>query len=209
MQLDTEETMAIRVALDRAEIADLVRMERFHRDRGAWDLMVASYTEDALIRTTWFEGTPQEFSDASKTLADNGRHSTHLINPMSIQVAGDRALAESAGEIHHRELLDNVEVDMVQFCRFFSRVLRTAEGWRLASFDGLYGKDVIAPVNPAEQLPFAWSELDGLRPSYRVWAYTLGRRRGYEVRQDLPADDRPDLLEAFYREAQNWLERRG
>jgi hypothetical protein len=83
-------------------------------------------------------------------------------------------------------------------------VQRTPDGWRLASFDGIYGKDAITPVDPSEQLPFDYAELRRLRPSYRVWAYTLGRR-GYDVSQDIPADDRPELLEPFYREAEAWL----
>jgi hypothetical protein len=207
MSANYDDGAALRALLDKQEIAELVRMERFWRDRGDWDRLAAAYVEDAVIRTTWFEGTPREFAEASKTLADAGRHSTHLITPTSIRLRGDRALSESLGEIHHREVLDGVEVDMIQYCRFFSRVQRTDEGWRLASFDGIYGKDLITPVNPADSLPFDWAELEGLRPSYRVWAFTL-RRRGYEVSQEIPADDRPDLLEPFYRAAEEWLEGR-
>jgi hypothetical protein len=96
-------------------------------------------------------------------------------------------------EIHNRSTLDGIEVDSIMYGRFFSRVLRTAEGWRLASFDGIYHKDVIAPVNPAEKVPLDWAALRSFRPSYRIWAYMMSRR-GYEVTQDELGDDRPDLL---------------
>jgi hypothetical protein len=83
-------------------------------------------------------------------------------------------------------------------------VRRTDEGWRLASFDGIYHKDVIAPVVPGERVPIDWERLRGLRPSYRVWAYMISLR-GYEIGQDELGDDRPDLLEPFYAAAERWL----
>ncbi len=101
-------------------------------------------------------------------------------------------------EIHNRSTLEGVEVDSIMYGRFFSRVVRTAEGWRLASFDGIYSKTVIAPVNPADTVPIDWEELARYRPSYQLWAYML-TRRGYAVGQEELGDDRPDLLEPFYR----------
>ncbi len=190
--------------LDKQAIAELVRMERFSRDRGEWDRLADCYTEDSRVRTTWFEGTGREFAAASREMAEKGRLSTHLITPTHIRVNGDRALVESLMEIHNRSTIDEVEVDTIMYGRFFSRVRRTAEGWRLASFDGIYRKDVIMPVNPAQKLPIDWAELNRFRPSYRIWAYMMSRR-GYRVTHDELGDDRPDLLQAFYRAAEHWL----
>jgi hypothetical protein len=94
---------------------------------------------------------------------------------------------------------------MSQYCRFCSRVQRTPDGWRLASFEAIYQKDTIAPVNPADTVPIDWDELAGFRPAYRIWAWAMVRR-GYEVRDDLLGDDRPDLVEAFYAAEAHWLE---
>jgi hypothetical protein len=102
-------------------------------------------------------------------------------------------------------VIEGVEVDTVQYCRFFSRVRRTADGWRLASFEGIYTKDTIAPVNPADELLLDWDALGKLRPSYRIWAHLMSLR-GYMVSQEKIGDDRPDLLEAFYAHAEHWLE---
>jgi SnoaL-like domain len=189
---------------DRRAIADLVRMERFHRDRRHWDELADDYIEDSHVRTTWFDGTGREFAAASRDMARRGRESVHLITPTDIRINGDRALSESHAQIHNRSVVHDVEVDMVQYCRFFSRVVRTPDGWRLASFDGIYHKDTIVPVNPGDTVPIDWEALRGLRPSYRIWAYAIGLK-GYEIGQDELGDDRPDLLEPFYAAAERWL----
>jgi ketosteroid isomerase-like protein len=189
---------------DRLAIAELVRLERFYRDQGDWDALLACYTDDATVVTTWFDGGASDFVEASRGMAGRGRHSKHLITPTQIRVNGDRALVESYGEIHFRDVLDGVEVDMTMYCRFFSRVRRTEAGWKLASFEGIYQRDVIAPVDPAERLPIDWDELRRLRPSYRVWAWAL-TRRGYDVGEDRLGDDRPEQLAAFYEDAERWL----
>ena len=189
---------------DRQAICELVRMERFWRDRGEWERLAECYTEDSRVRTTWFHGTGREFAEASREMAQRGRHSLHLIAPTHVRVNGDRALVESQGEIHNRGSIDGVEVDSIMYCRFFSRVRRTERGWQLASFDGIYHKDVIAPVNPGERVPIEWERLRHLRPSYRIWAYMISLR-GYEIGPDELGDDRPDLLGPFYAAADAWL----
>jgi hypothetical protein len=189
---------------DRQAIAELVRMERFHRDRRRWDELAEDYIEDSRVKTTWFEGSGREFAAASRDMAARGRESIHLIWPTEIRVNGDRALCESNAQILNRSVVHDVEVDMVQFCRFFSRVVRTPAGWKLASFDGIYHKDTIVPVDPAETVPLDWDRLRALRPSYRIWAYTISLK-GYEIGQDELGDDRPDLLEPFYAAAERWL----
>lgn len=191
--------------LDEAAVTRLVRLERFLRDQGEWAALAACYTEDSSVRTTWFEGTGPEFAEASRVMAASGRHSKHMIWPAWIQVRDDRALSESPAVILNRSIIDGIEADMVQWCRFFSRLVRQDDGWRLASFEAIYVKDEIRPVWPAEPLPGQWmEEIRPLRASYRVWAWAM-QRRGYAVSSELLGDDRPDLLESFYAIEDRWL----
>jgi hypothetical protein len=193
------------VLLDEAAVTRMVRLERFLRDQGDWKALAACYVADSRVRTTWFHGTGAEFAEASRVMAANGRHSKHMIWPASVRVNGDRALSESPAAILNRSAIDGVEVDMVQWCRFFSRLVRTGRGWRLASFEGIYQKDEIHPVWPGEQLPRHWRlEIAPFRESYRIWTWAMCRR-GYKVSHELLGDDRPDLLEAFYTEEDRWL----
>jgi hypothetical protein len=192
--------------LDKQEIAEIVRLERFWRDRAEWDKLASAYTEDSHVKTTWFDGTGKEFAEASREMAEQrGRASIHLVTPTEIRINGDRALCESLGEIHNRDVLDGVEVDTLMYCRFFSRLRRTPDGWRLVTLDGIYHKDQITPVNPADELPVDWEELRSLRPSYRVWKYMISRR-GYDIGDDELADDRPAHLQEFYSAAERWLQ---
>jgi hypothetical protein len=190
--------------VDKLEIAELVRMERFHRDRRQWEALANDYVEDSRVKTTWFSGTGRAFAEASRDMLRRGRESIHLITPTDIRVNGDRALSESHAQIHNRSVIHDVEVDMVQYCRFYSRVVRTPAGWRLASFDGIYHKDTIVPTNPSQTVPIDWEKLKHLRPSYRIWAYAISLK-GYDIAQDELGDDRPDLLEPFYAAAEQWL----
>lgn len=193
------------LAAAEAAILRLIRIERFLRDQGDWDGLAECYTGDSTVITTWFTGTGREFARASREMAENGRHSKHLIWPAVVRVAGDRALAESPAAIVNRSTIDGIEVDMIQWCRFHSRVVRDGDGWLLASFEGIYQKDEIRPVWPGDQLPAQWwAEIRPLRPSYRIWAWAM-LRRGYQVSSELLGDDRPDLMQRFYAGQDTWL----
>ena len=52
--------------LDRTEIFDLVRFERLCRDQRDFAGMVGCYVANAPVRTTWFEGTVEDFAEASR-----------------------------------------------------------------------------------------------------------------------------------------------
>lgn len=190
---------------DRQAIMDLVRLERFYRDQGMWDELDACYTDDATVRTTWFDGTARDFVIQSRAMHENGIRGKHVIAPTFVKLNGDRAISESPSAILLRYNFDGIEADMTQICRFFSRVVRTPKGWRLRSFEGIYIKDTLVPVNPADVLPLDWEAIAKLRPSYRFLGLGLARA-GYKIPQHLVGDDRPDILQAFYKQEYRWLE---
>ena len=192
--------------LDELDIFRLVRSERFARDQGDWEGLASHYIDDSHVRVTWFTGTGAEFAKMSRDMARNGRHSKHPIWPIRARVVGDRGLVESYSQIQNRSVIDGVELDMTQHCRFFSQVVRTDAGWKMKSFEAIYQKDSIAPVRPADEVPIDWDEVCRYRPSYRIWTWAMVKR-GYSVPDDLPGDDRPDLVAAFYAQMAAWLQR--
>ena len=197
----------IQLLLERSEIFDLVRIERFYRDQRDWDGLLGSYVAHAPVRTTWFDGSIEDFVEASrrKMSGPGASAAKHWIFPTALRITGERALVESPAAIFDRLTFDDVEFDSFQYCRFVSRLVRTSAGWRLASFEGIYQRDHLRSVNPAELLPVDWEVIKTLRPSYKFLAYTQ-LRRGYKVDPELLGDDRPDLLEAFYAREQRWLD---
>ncbi len=197
----------IQLLLERSDIFDLVRVERFYRDQRDWDGLLGSYVAHAPVRTTWFDGSIEDFVDASrrKMTGPGASAAKHWIFPTALRIMGERALIESPAAIFDRLTFDGVEFDSFQYCRFVSRLLRTSAGWRLAAFEGIYQRDHLRSVNPAEPLPVDWAVIKTLRPSYKFLAYTQ-LRRGYKVDPELLGDDRPDLLAAFYARERRWLD---
>jgi hypothetical protein len=194
------------LALDKLQIFELVRLERLWRDLGEWDKLAEAYTEDATIRTSWFHGNARDFAEGSKAMADRGRHSKHPIWPVYARVNRDRALVESRSQIQNRSEIYGVGVDTVQYVRFVSRVRRTPAGWRLVSFEGIYEKGTIAPVNPHDTVPVDWDEVTAATPrtSYQLHAWAISRR-GYSVPDDLLGDDEPQQLREFFAAEEEWL----
>ncbi len=202
----TDPAHAARVArlLDRTEIFDLVRFERLCRDQRDFSGMVACYVANAAVRTTWFDGTVEDFAEASRRKMTSGSQAKHWIMPARLEIAGARALVESPALIFDRLTFDGIEFDIFQYCRFVSRVIKTTAGWRLGSFEGIYQRDQMQTVDPSQPLPVDWDVIATLRPSYKLIGYTQVKR-GYNVNPDLLGDDRPDLLDAFYAREQKWL----
>lgn len=195
----------LQTLLDRETLFDLVRRERFARDQRRFDVMRACFHRDAYVRTSWYEGRGGDaYVEATRTWMGNAGNSKHWVFPAFARVSADRATVESPAMIFNRARLHGVEVDFHVFCRFFSRAVREEGDWKLLSFEVLFERDVMKPVNPAEPLPVDWVLLETLRPSYKFLAY-IQRARGVTVNPDLLGDDQPDSLEAFHAEEEKWL----
>jgi hypothetical protein len=191
--------------LDRTEIFDLVRFERLCRDQRDFPGMIACYVPKAPVRTTWFDGTIEDFAEASRRKMTSGSQAKHWIMPARLEIKQDRGLVESPAVIFDRLTFDGIEFDTFQYCRFVSRVIRTAPGWKLGSFEGIYQRDQMQTVDPRDPLPVDWDVIKTLRPSYKFIGYTQVKR-GYALNPELLGDDRPDLVQAFYAREQKWLE---
>jgi hypothetical protein len=191
--------------LDREELFDLVRRERFARDQRRFGVMRDCFADDAYVRTTWYDGHGGEaYVEATRAWMSKAGNSKHWVFPAYSKVAGDRATVESPSSIFNRAMIDGVEIDFYVFCRFFSRCVKLDGTWKIATFHVLFERDIMSTVNPAEPLPVDWTVLATLRPSYRFLAYTQFTR-GVTVNQALLGDDRPDELAVFHAGEDAWL----
>ena len=198
-------TPGLQKLLDREELYDLVRRERFARDQRRFEVMRDCFHTDAYVRTSWYDGRGGEaYVAATREFMGRVGNGKHWVFPAFAQIAGDRATVESPAMIFSRTRLDGVEVDFHVFCRFFSRAVRVDGAWKLMSFEVLFERDIMKPVNPSESLPVDWSRLETLRPSYKflVW---IQQSRGIVVNPDLLGDDRPEELAAFHAGEDRWL----
>jgi len=72
---------------------------------------------------------------------------------------------------------------------------------KLASMDAIYEKDVMRPVYPADRLAVSAADTAPHRRSYLFLAHGA---RGY-LPDDIPGDDRPELVAALYDAVGRWL----
>jgi hypothetical protein len=69
--------------------------------------------------------------------------------------------------------------------------------------DAIYERTELTPSIPGQSVSIDPAELEGLRAPYRLLAWNLGRA-GYDVSQELPADDRPEHVARMYSDAFDW-----
>jgi hypothetical protein len=95
-----------------AVIREAVESWALWRDTGRWRELRALYTADALVHTTWFVGAASEFVDRCMEAAKRGSRSQHFIGAVCVELAGERAIAESRAMLLVRAALHGVEVDV-------------------------------------------------------------------------------------------------
>lgn len=188
---------------DRFAITELIYLERHWRDKGEWDKMKTLYYPESQVRVAWFSGTGPDFVEASRGIHREGQ-SKHRLSPSVVQIYGNRGVAETDTVIETRTWLGDVEIDTAAYCRLLSRVRKDNGVWRLSGLDCIYEKDTIQTIEPSQHLEIDTKRLQSYRPSYRWLCYNL-EALGRPINANLPGDDRKDLVEALYREVDEWL----
>jgi hypothetical protein len=181
----------------------VVLREREARDRRWWDDMRACFAEDSSVALTWYQGSGHGFVDGSVAMAKGGLPSRHRISPPVVRLAGDRAVISLPIAIENYTTINGVECVLSAYARHLYRLERRGGVWKIIQLDAIYERDELTPSIPGRATPIEPSELEGLREPYRLLAWNL-RRAGYDVSQDLPADDRPEHVARMYSEAFAW-----
>jgi hypothetical protein len=194
---------AITTAAHVSEITQLVLAERECRDMGRWDRMKSCYHADGFVRISWFQGNAHEFVDASREMARRSVLAKHRLGPVSVRVAGTRAVATMAITIDIPASLQGVEVMLSSHARVFYRAERRDGAWKLSSFEVFYMRDELVAQIPGQSIPVTAQDLAPYRRSYRNLAHVLAAG-GFPVRDNLAGEDRPASVEALCREVYDW-----
>ena len=95
--------------LDREELFDLVRRERFARDQRRFEVMGACFHRDAYVRTSWYDGHGgAAYVDATRKWMGAKGTGKHWVFPAFAQIAGDRATVESPAMSFNRDVMKSV-----------------------------------------------------------------------------------------------------
>jgi len=187
--------------IDKANIKELIEFERFCRDNSIWDEMDKCFATDSKVVISWFQGTGHEFVEASKKM--EGR-APHKIYNTEIWVNGDKAVAIMITTIQKRVEFGGYPLELISDAKLVFRTQRIDGIWYIVSLEGIYEKDALVPVIPNSNIVVTVEELSKFRESYACLSLVLSMA-GYEIDHNLPGIDRPDLVEEFYKEAEEWL----
>jgi SnoaL-like domain len=189
--------------IDRLAIRDLVENWAVWRDAGDWERFATVWHDDGVMMATWFQGPASEFIRVSKEGWARGVSILHFLGGTSIDLAGQRAIAQTKMTISQRGEVHGVACDVVCTGRFYDFLERRAGRWGLVLRQPIYEKDRLDPVDPSARVVLDDALLQRFPEGYRHLAY-IQSRIGYQVKPDMPGLKGPEV-EALYARGKAWL----
>jgi hypothetical protein len=188
---------------DTQSIRELVENWVLWRDAGDWERFATVWHEDGVMMATWFQGPADEFIRVSREGFDRGVRILHFLGGTSVDVRGDRAIAQTKMTITQRTTLDGVECDVVCTGRFYDFLERRADRWGITLRQPIYEIDRLTPVSGGPGPALDAELLERFPSGYRHLAY-IQSRIGYEVKRDMPGLT-GTAVEDLYRRGAAWL----
>lgn len=189
--------------LDRLQIRELLENWVVWRDSGFWSRFRTVWHDDGMMMATWFQGNPDEFIRVTIEGWNKGVSILHFLGGTSIDLAGDRAIAQTKMTISQRAKVHDVPCDVVCTGRFYDFIERRAGRWGIVLRQPIYEKDRMDPVDPGARLELDPALLGQFPAGYRHLAY-LQTSIGYKVKADMPCLTGP-VVEALYARGERWL----
>jgi len=105
--------------LDRLAIRDLVENWAVWRDAGDWERFATVWHEEGWMSATWFQGPARDFIRVSQEGFAKGVRILHFLGGTSIDLSGERAIAQTKMTISQRAGVHDVLCDVVCTGRFY------------------------------------------------------------------------------------------
>jgi hypothetical protein len=193
---------------DELEIRQMVERWAVWRDAGDWERFATVWHPDGVMMATWFQGPFREFIRVTQEGWAKGVSILHFLGGSAVEVAGDRAIAQTKMTISQRGMVEGasgpVLCDVVCTGRFYDFVTRHEGQWKLLHRQPIYEKDRIDPVDPSAVLQLDQQALAGFPEGYRHLAY-IQTRIGYKVKMDMPML-KGEGVQALYGRGRRWLQ---
>jgi len=173
------------------------------RDAGRWDEFTRVWHDDGWMTATWFQGPYRDFIRVSREGFQRGVQIAHFLGGSTVDVGGDRAVAQTKMKIEQRAVVHDVEVDVTCSGRFYDFLERREGRWAIVRRQPIYERDRLDVVDPAAELQLDRTALAALPVGYRHLGY-VQEQVGYRVMRGLPGLT-GDAVELLYREGAAWL----
>ena len=190
-------------AADRQAIRELIENWVVWRDAGDWDRFATVWHPDGRMMATWFQGPAEDFIRVSREGFERGVRILHFLGGMSVDLARDRAIAQTKMTITQRAAVHDVVCNVVCTGRFYDFLERRDGRWGLVLRQLIYEMDRLDPLDPAAQLSLDPDLLARFPEGYRHLAY-LQTQVGYAVKPDMPGLTGP-AVEALCQRGARWL----
>ena len=189
--------------IERLRIREVVENWAVWRDAGDWERFRSVWHPDGRMMATWFQGPAERFIEVSREGWSKGVSILHFLGGSSIDVAGDRAIAQTKMTISQRAVVDTVACDVVCTGRFYDFFEKRGDVWAIVLRQPIYEKDRIDPVDPGASLRLDAKLLGEFPEGYRHLAY-VQTRIGFTVKRDMPTLQGPEVQRLYARGAA-WL----
>src|SRR5262245_22443501 len=190
-------------AADRLAIRDLVENWAVWRDAGDWERFATVWHADGYMTATWFQGGAADFIAVSRKGFEAGVRILHFLGGTSIDLAGERAIAQTKMTINQRAEVHDVLVDVVCTGRFYDFLERRERVWGIVRRQPIYERDSMDVVDPAAKVDLDAQALAEFPEGYRHLAY-LQREQGFDVKNGLPGLTGA-AVETLYAEGAAWV----
>ena len=187
----------------RLDIREVVERWVVWRDAGDWDRFAQVWHADGYMTATWFQGGFRDFIAVSRHGFEAGVRILHFLGGSAIDVAGNRAIAQTKMTINQRAVVHGVEVDVVCTGRFYDFFAHRDGKWAITRRQPIYERDRMDPVDPAASLALDPATLGRFPYGYRHLAY-LQTELGFDVKPGLP-ELTGDAVSRLYAEGSAWL----
>jgi ketosteroid isomerase-like protein len=191
------------ITAEKLAIREVIENWAVWRDAGDWERFATVWTDDGWMSATWFQGPAKDFIRVSREGWDKGVSILHFLGGSSVEVAGERAIAQTKMTISQRAKVHDVEVDVVCTGRFFDFLEKRGGRWGVVRRQPIYEKDRLDPVDPAAKLALDPAKLAQFPVGYRHLAY-IQEEIGYKVKRDMPGLKGAEV-EKLYAEGRDWL----
>jgi SnoaL-like domain len=188
---------------DHDAIRELVENWALWRDAGDWERFRTVWHDDGRMQATWWQGPYRDFITMSQQGAARGVRILHFLGGTAIDLAADRAIAQTKMTITQRADVDEIACDVVCTGRFYDFFERRDGRWGLVLRQPIYEQDRLCTVAPGPQPTLDPAILGRFPEGYRHLAY-VQVLAGYNVKHDMPGLT-GDEVARLYADGQAWL----